>query len=174
MTEKMINRLKDLRARQATGEHMFCPRCGQDTMKADLHTNALSRHVDRVYVCDSCGTAEALLDFMKQELPITMWAMFRPVRQPSGFGSMPAADVLAKVMHEQIDTLTHIFKLCAADPDHQDEYRAEAYESCQGLTELWTEPFTARYDSKDSPVVLRFRMTDDGEIEVAGNILNTK
>lgn len=53
-------------------------------------------------------------------------------------------------------------------------YRAEAYETCPGLTELWTEPFTARYDSKDSPVMLRFRMTDSGDVQVAANILEAK
>ena len=63
--------LLDLKARQQAGEHMPCPRCGKDTMKPELHTNALSRHAD-LYICDSCGTAEALLDFMKQELPLTM------------------------------------------------------------------------------------------------------
>ena len=51
---------------------------------------------------------------------------------------------------------------------------AEAYETCPGLTELWTEPFTARYDSKDSPVMLRFRMTDSGDVQVAANILEAK
>ena len=43
-----------------------------------------------------------------------------------------------------------------------------------GLTELWTEPFTARYDSKDSPVMLRFRMTESGDVQVAANILEAK
>ena len=60
MTEKMIARLADLRARQHAGEHMRCPRCGQDTMKPDLKTNALSRHVEDVYICDSCGTASGI------------------------------------------------------------------------------------------------------------------
>ena len=166
MTEKMIARLDDLRARQQAGEHMRCPRCGQDTMKPDLKTNALSRHVEDVYICDSCGTAEALLDFMKQELPLTMWAICKPLRPASGFGGMTAADVLAKVMTDQLHTLIAIYKLCEAYPENRDEYRAEAYETCPGLTELWTEPFTARYDSKDSPVMLRFRMTDSGDVQV--------
>lgn len=34
MTEKMNARLGDLKARQQKGEHMHCPRCGADTMKA--------------------------------------------------------------------------------------------------------------------------------------------
>ena len=38
--------LLDLKARQQAGEHMPCPRCGMDTMKPALHTNALSRHAD--------------------------------------------------------------------------------------------------------------------------------
>ena len=48
--------LLDLKAWQQASEHMLCPRCGKDTMKPDLHTNALSRHAD-LYVCDKCGTA---------------------------------------------------------------------------------------------------------------------
>ena len=174
MTEKMQKRLADLIARQQAGEYMRCPRCGRDTMKPDLKTNALSRHVEDVYICDSCGTAEALLDFMKQELPLTMWALCRPLRPASGFESMSAEDVLARVMTEQMSTLIALFKQCEADPDNRDEYRAEAYETCPGLTELWTEPYTARYDSKDSPVMLRFRMTDSGDVQVAANILEAK
>ena len=58
--------LLDLKARQQAGEHMPCPRCGKDTMKPELHTNALSRHAD-LYVCDQCGTAEAMLAFMNNQ-----------------------------------------------------------------------------------------------------------
>ena len=111
---------------------------------------------------------------MKQELPLTMWAICKPLRPASGFGGMTAADVLAKVMTDQLHTLIAIYKLCEAYPENSDEYRAEAYETCPGLTELWTEPFTARYDSKDSPVMLRFRMTDSGDVQVAANILEAK
>ena len=71
-------------------------------------------------------------------------------------------------------SISEIYKLCEAYPENRDEYRAEAYETCPGLTELWTEPFTARYDSKDSPVMLRFRMTDSGDVQVAANILEAK
>ena len=46
-------------------------------MKEPVHTNALSRVAD-VYVCDDCGTAEALLAFMKQQYPLTCWAAFQP------------------------------------------------------------------------------------------------
>ena len=53
--------LADLKARQEAGEHMPCPRCGRDTMKPALYTNALSRVADGIMVCDDCGTQEALL-----------------------------------------------------------------------------------------------------------------
>ena len=173
MSTPMEKILLDLKARQQAGEHMPCPRCGKDTMKPDLHTNALSRHAD-LFICDQCGTAEAMLDFMNNPLPLTMWAICKPLRPASGFGGMTAADVLAKVMTDQLHTLIAIYKLCEAYPENRDEYRAKAYETCPGLTELWTEPFTARYDSKDSPVMLRFRMTDSGDVQVAANILEAK
>ena len=41
MTEKMKKRLSDLKARQKAGEPMRCSRCGADTMKEPVHTNAL-------------------------------------------------------------------------------------------------------------------------------------
>ena len=55
MSTPMEQILLDLKARQQAGEHMPCPRCGKDTMKPDLHTNALSRHAD-LFICDQCGT----------------------------------------------------------------------------------------------------------------------
>ena len=58
MTDRIRKALGDLKARQDAGEHMPCPRCGRDTMKENIHTNALSRHAD-IYICDACGVAEA-------------------------------------------------------------------------------------------------------------------
>ena len=37
-----------------------CPRCGKQTMKMRLHSNALSRQVPGITICDRCGTEEAL------------------------------------------------------------------------------------------------------------------
>ncbi len=54
MSKNIQEALLDLKARQEAGEKMPCPRCGRDTMKPDLHTNALSRHADGIYVCDDC------------------------------------------------------------------------------------------------------------------------
>lgn len=64
---------------QKDGDH-FCPRCGMFSVKNRLHTNALSRHAS-VYVCDACGTDEAIRDFGKQVLPMEEWAIVKQERQ---------------------------------------------------------------------------------------------
>ena len=166
MTEKMNTRLGDLKARQQKGEHMTCPRCGADTMKDPVHTNALSRIAD-IYICDSCGSAEAMLAFMNQQYPLTSWSAFQPSRPESDFRDLPAGDVLMKVALHQIDTLTEIFKRCAEDPEHAAEYRLEAFESCPGLTELWPQPFQAKYDAADGAVLVRFKTDEHGVLQMA-------
>ena len=153
MTEKMMNRLGDLKARQLKGEHMHCPRCGADTMKDPVHTNALSR-VAEIYICDACGSAEAML-------------AFKPERPESDFRDLPAADVLMRIAIEQVDTLTEICKRCTEDPEHAAEYRLEAFESCPGLTELWPQPFQAKYDAADGAVLVRFKTDLGGTLHMA-------
>ena len=51
----------------------ICPRCGR-SMKPRLHTNAMSRQLPGVYVCDSCGPDEALRDFARCPLPPEEWS----------------------------------------------------------------------------------------------------
>lgn len=42
-----------------------CPKCGENTLRTDRPVmNALSRTDNRTYVCSSCGTLEALEDFL--------------------------------------------------------------------------------------------------------------
>ena len=89
MTEKIRHRLRDLKAAQVADTPMRCPRCGADTMKHPMHTNALSRVAD-LYICDSCGTAEALLDFMGQTYPLHRWSVFEPQKPDSDFKARPA------------------------------------------------------------------------------------
>ena len=49
-------------AEKQQGGHFACPRCGKMTMDAEIVTrNALSRRAT-VYICDSCGMAEAMED----------------------------------------------------------------------------------------------------------------
>lgn len=64
----LLERMKQV---QAIGGPI-CPRCGQLTMKPDLHTNAYSRVAD-IYICDHCGTDEALRDWAQLPLPIEDW-----------------------------------------------------------------------------------------------------
>ena len=170
MTEKMKNRLADLKARQEAGEHMRCPRCGADTMKEPVHTNALSRISD-IYICDACGSAEAMLAFMKQQYPLTSWWAFQPERPESDFRDLLAVNVLMRVQLEQIMLLTDICTKCMNDPEHAAEYRLEAFGSCPGLTELWTQPFQAKYAAADGAVLIRFRSDANGGIQVAANIM---
>ena len=168
MTEKMSRRLDDLKARQQKGEHMRCPRCGADTMKNPVHTNALSRIAD-VYICDACGSAEAMLAYMNQQYPLTSWSAFQPDRPESDFRDLPVGEVLMRITFHQIDTLSEICKRCTEDPEHAAEHRLDAFESCPGLTELWPQPFQAKYDAADGAVLVRFKMDADGALQMSIN-----
>ena len=53
----------DLKAHQRSGSYRLCFRCGRNTMKENLITNALSRHAD-IYICDACSMEEAILDYI--------------------------------------------------------------------------------------------------------------
>lgn len=52
-----------------------CPRCGKQTMKMHLHSNALSRQVPGIMICDRCGTEEALEDAVRQPMDVRKWAL---------------------------------------------------------------------------------------------------
>ena len=86
--------LADLKARQEAGEHMPCPRCGRDTMKPALYTNALSRVADGIMVCDDCGTQEALLAFMQNPMPVDEWAFLNPDLPSADFKDLPGKAVV--------------------------------------------------------------------------------
>lgn len=64
-------------ARKQAGGHFACPRCGNMTMSPEnvLH-NAMSRRVG-CYICDTCGTAEALEDFAHAPTSLATWAIVR-------------------------------------------------------------------------------------------------
>ena len=76
--------LIDLRKRQQAGEHMLCPRCGRDTMKHDLYTNAMSREADGIMVCDECGTREAMLAYEGKPLTVKEWAFAKKEQKKQG------------------------------------------------------------------------------------------
>ena len=166
MTEKIRKRLLDLKAAQDANTHMHCPRCGADTMKLPMHTNALSRVVD-LYICDSCGNAEGLLAMMRHSHPLYRWQEFEPQRPESDFKARPATEVLTEVLQTQIDTLEHTFKQCRDDHENAPWYRNDAFESCAGLTELILEPFHAKYSCADGTVLVQFRTAVDGTIQMS-------
>ena len=114
MTGRSQRILDDLKARQRAGEYMVCPRCGMDVMKTPVHTNALSRAAD-VYICDACGSTEAMLAYMKQPSPLSGWAAFRPKRLPSDLQTRPAGEALPEIVGRQMAELTRIYKLCRDD-----------------------------------------------------------
>ena len=60
--------------RQREGRYP-CPRCGRDVMDEEPARNAMSRRA-HVYVCDECGTVEALEDMLHSvKLPLEEWAL---------------------------------------------------------------------------------------------------
>jgi len=64
----LLERMKQVQ----TAGSPICPRCGQVNMKPRIHTNAMSRVAD-IYVCDDCGTDEALRNWANIPLPIEDW-----------------------------------------------------------------------------------------------------
>lgn len=69
--KKIIEALKPM---QIAGERFPCPRCGYDRMDEQPIRNALSRYAD-VYVCNECGTDEALRDMKGDILPLNKWSI---------------------------------------------------------------------------------------------------
>ena len=171
MTDAIRQRPQDLKAAQDANTPMRCPRCGADTMKHPIHTNALSRHQD-LYVCDGCGTAEALLDFMGQTYPLYQWSAFEPKRPPADFRTRPAMEVLAVVIQEHIEPLNRLYRLCRDDSDNAMWHRNDAFESCAGLTELILEPFHAKYSCADGSVLVQFRTAKDGAIQMTASVVD--
>ena len=75
MNENEARTLIECFAEKQQGGHFACPRCGKMAMDAESVTrNALSRRAT-VYVCDTCGTEEALEDMLGERMPLTAWAI---------------------------------------------------------------------------------------------------
>ena len=77
MNEHIKAVLADLKAQQSAGIQLLCPRCGKEPLDAVLAHNALSRHVYGVFVCSSCGTAEALEDYFGIPNPVLTWEVLK-------------------------------------------------------------------------------------------------
>ena len=175
MTDAMKNAFADLKALQESGGYTLCPRCGEATMKPSLHTNALSRHADGIYICDDCGTSEAMLDFIANPLPLEEWAVFKEPLPDFDFRDVPGEEVWEKIRMEHGPILIRLFERWMQEPAGTDfrAYRREALRTCPGLTQIWERPFQAVYAVREGELILRFRETDDG-VEIAPDILSNR
>ena len=171
MSKNIQEALLDLKARQEAGEQMPCPRCGRDTMKPVLVTNALSRHADGVFICDDCGSAEAMLDFMRNPLPLECWALFREGKGTVDFKAVPGEEAMKTIKAEHVPRLIRIFKAWKEGTDFKD-LRTQALKDCPGLTQIWEEPFQALYEVADGEIVVRFHQRDDA-VEIAADLLES-
>ena len=172
MTERIERALTDLKARQHAGEWMPCPRCGLDTLKPVIHTNALSRHADGIYICDECGTAEAMLDFMRNPMPTEDWAVFHAPKPETDLKALSGTEVWERIGMEHGPILIDLYKRWMREAPGTSfiPYRWEAFKKCPGLTEIWEQPFQAKYDVADGELILRLRQTDEG-VEIAADLL---
>ena len=150
----MKQALLDLQARQEAGEPIPCPRCGRDSMKPVLVTNALSRHAENVYICDDCGSAEAMLDFMHSPLPLECWAVFRSNAPREDFKDTPGKEALRVIESEHLQKMLKAWQ--ASDKDFE-AFRAALMRDCPGLSQLWEHPLHAVYDVADGEIVARFK-----------------
>ena len=170
MNERIERALADLRARQTAGEWMPCPRCGRDPMLPALAPNALSRHADGIYVCDDCGTAEAMLDFMRNPLPLECWAFLREEQGGVDFKALPGEEAMKTIKAEHIPRLIRVFQKWKAGGVDFKDLRSEAIRECPGLTQIWDQPFQALYQVAEGEIVVRFREKGD-TVEVAADLL---
>lgn len=152
-------KLEDLKTRQLAGEHMPCPRCGRDTMDTEMLHNALSRHTD-VYICSSCGMAEALLDAKQSPMSTYEWACFSQAKAPE---CLPAREIMSRVMTEYTKYLTELYTRWQDEYQYEDftEYQNAAKQRCPGLIELKAKPFVAVFQAMDGKVIVRFEFNGD-------------
>ena len=173
MNDAILKALADLKARQEAGQHMACPRCGRDTMKPDLYTNALSREADGIMVCDECGTQEALLAFMQNPMPVEDWAFLKEDVPSADFRDLPGKAVWEQIRLDHGPALIDIFKRWTQEEPGADfkAYRREAMRRCPGLTQIWEQPFQAMYEVSDGQLILRFRHTEEG-VELTADLMD--
>ena len=70
--EEIKEALAEFKKMQIDGDLRFCPRCGEERMRDVTTHNSLSRQAD-VYVCEVCGTEEAIYAMKGTPLPLDYW-----------------------------------------------------------------------------------------------------
>ena len=168
MTERMKQALLDLKEKQEKGLYTLCPRCGWDTMKPDLYTNALSRQAD-LMCCDSCGSEEAILAFMNKPYSLYQWAAFQPKKPASDFRDRPGKEVWAIICDRQAITISNLYRRFRRGEDPE-EIRFLAHEQCPGLIDLWTEPYHMKYECSDGPLTITFTPDDEDSLSMEASL----
>lgn len=84
MSKKAISTAKEVvenfgKVQRRTKFNYPCPRCGHYTMDGELVRNALSRRAD-VYICDQCGTNEAMCDCLGIDDNLDDWSLVVSLR----------------------------------------------------------------------------------------------
>lgn len=166
--KRIDQKLLDLKVAQEAGKYTLCPRCGQNTMNPVLCRNALSRIAD-IMVCDVCGVDEAKLAFMRAPGTLYTWAGLQPDRPASDFKTLPGKEVWERICREQKLTLSELYERFESG-EESEAVRLCAFESCPGLTQIWTQPFQMNYEAADGTVAIRFKRTADG-LEMAADLI---
>ena len=168
MTDRMKKALLDLKEKQEKGAYTLCPRCGRDTMKPDLYTNALSRMAD-VMVCDSCGSEEAVLAFMNKPYSLYQWVAFQPNKPASDFKEKTGKEVWTIICDRQAVTISSLYRRFIRGEDPE-EIRFLAHEQCPGLIDLWTEPYHMKYECSDGPLTVTFALDADDNLNMDASL----
>lgn len=162
MDKSLNQRLLDLKTQQEKGDTIYCPRCGRESMDSTLYRNALSRYAD-LYICSDCGTAEAMLDMMRNPLSLEHWAAFNNAKPQFDLKALPMAEVMGRVVNKHLPELSRLFMAWESKVHGGDFriYQGLANSACPGLYELRKTPFSAVYQAKDGQVLVRFRQMDE-------------
>ena len=152
---RIDTRMADLKAKQEAGTYTLCPRCGRNTMKTPLHTNALSRLAD-IMVCEDCGMDEAKLAWMRNPGTVYSWAALQPRKPQSDFKALRGKQVWERIQKEQGSEILKLYHHHTHGVSDE-EVQYEAFEELPGLTQIWTEPFHLRYKVADGEIVVRLQ-----------------
>ena len=168
--KNLHERLLDFKAQQQAGKNLPCPRCGQETMKPRLPTNALSRLAD-LYVCDACGLDEAMLDFMNNPGTLYAWHAFQPKQTLGDFKEVTGKQAWKEIQETQASYLIKLYKRYRSTTHGDLEaLRLEAMEHCKGVDKLWFEPFYLHYPVVEGTLQLEVKETQEGTEIIASLI----
>ena len=110
---------------------------------------------------------------MKNPLPVSWWAMFRPGKGASHLKELPGTEAMDIVREQDMPILTEIFEQWSEEKPGADfePYRLDAMSRCPGITQLWPDSFQALYETADGHLLIQFRRNPDGTTTSRGFIV---